>query len=277
MTFKILLASSNLLLFCLGISGQVGMAQSGSGGQQKLRDQAPANSQPESWLVRDPRTGRLYRQHWQTVSTPTTQWHPKAVKQTVYEPQVVTTRIQAQQTVFVPQTRQVLHQRVVGRWNPFRQTAIQYQYRPVTSWVPQTQTVAVPVVSQRWATREETSYQWEPTTKMVPQRQLVSTEVPRPGPSLLAASSAPALINIPILRNQQPARIRRSVNAIARAWQPAYPTSVNASNVTAGSALNPIAQAGAVSYPAPLRTASSTSSSFSRDSMQAGMSATVLR
>ena len=269
-----LLSKLSLIILLGQIAGVASPIQAqNTEGQQTLRQQSAAQSAPpESWLVRDPRTGRLYRQQWQTVSTPTTQWRPKAVKQTVYEPQVVTTTFQTNQTVFVPQTRQVLHQRVVGRWNPFRPTAVQYQYRPVTSWVPQNQTLRIPVATQRWTSREETSYRWEASTKMVPQKQLVSTEIPQPGTNLMAASSAPALINIPILRNQHPAPLRRTANAITRAWQPAYPVPVNPTPPP-----NPIAQAGAASYSAPLRTASSSNGSFSRDSMQAGMSATVLR
>ena len=247
-------------------------AEAQTTGKQNLRAESDSKSKnPESWLVRDPRTGRLYRQYWQTVSTPTTQWHPKAIKETVYEPQYITTSFPSQQTVFVPQTKQVLHQKVVGKWNPFRQTAVQYKYLPVTSWVPRTQTVNVPVTSQRWAAREATTYRWEPQTKLVQQKQLVSTEVPQSN-QVFAASSQPALINFPILKNQQPAPLRRTAAALARAWQPSTPQPVNPPPLP-----NPIAQATAASYSAPMRTAAAPSSSFSRDTMQAGMSATVLR
>lgn len=183
-----------------------------------------------SRLVRDPTSGRLFREDITTVQVPTRSWTQKPVTKTVYQPEWVTSYVDQQQVVYEPRTRTVLRQRVVGVWNPFRQPAVSYEYVPVTEWVPTTKTGKLPVVRQQLVPRQQTVYVPEPTQGTSLRKSVSYTEIPQPGagsqpgvksnavptgvvdprlyatrlnaPSTLASQQQP-LIRIPILAKQK--------------------------------------------------------------------------
>lgn len=90
--------------------------------------------------------------------------------QTVYTQQVTSDLVNHQQLCCVPTTQYVWDSQLRGRWNPFIQPYWTYNLKPVTtwhqqvanvqvpvsrvSWVPQTQTVQVPVTAYRPAEEE---------------------------------------------------------------------------------------------------------------------------
>lgn len=260
----------SLALLC-GSSSFLALVQAQQSAAPPSREKREPNSQA-STLVRNPYSGRLYRQAWVDVPVRSVEWKTKPVSQTVYQPQVVTRQVSTRQTVFVPQTNYVLQQRVRGRWNPFRQTTLTYEYRPVTTWVATTQTMTTPVTTQQWVPQQQTVYVSEPvqTTKMA--KRLVQTEVPQPGVMLASqtASARQPLVRIPLLARQRvlpwPAR---------PAVQTTNPRPIQSGlrQIVSNNAMSNLQSA---SYAAPLRTASN-SRAFSRDAMQSGMAATVLR
>lgn len=234
----------------------------------------PASNQQNgaTWIVRDPRTGRLYQQQLVTANVPTITWESKPVTQTVYEPQVTTKSVATQQTVYTPITQYVLQPKLKGLWNPFRQPVTSYEFQPVTNWIPQTQTINQPVVSQQWVAKQQTVYVPQPVQKIQQQQQLVQTELPQSTlPPAALASRAP-LVTIPILARQR-----------MLPWNPiqtSTPTAAASSMVASASAglrpmTAPVSQLRAPTYTAPLRTAANTMTP--RDSIQSGMSATILR
>ena len=93
--------------------------------------------------------------------------------QTVYTQQITTENLNSQQTVITPVTQYQTVTHLRGRWNPFITPYYTYDVRPVTTWhqsvanvqvpvsrmawVPQTQTVQVPVTTYRTAEVEETT------------------------------------------------------------------------------------------------------------------------
>jgi len=88
-------------------------------------------------------------------------------QQTVYTQQLTTNTLNHQQLYCVPNTTYQWDSRLRGRWNPFMTPYWTYNLRPVTTWntqvanvqipvnqvawVPQTQTVQVPVTAYRTA------------------------------------------------------------------------------------------------------------------------------
>ncbi len=222
-----------------------------------------------SWIARDPMTGRLYQQELVNVSVPTTQWEVKPVPTTVYEPKSVVKTVPSQQTVFTPSTQYVMQPRIRGWWNPLRAPVQTYEFVPVTSWQPQTQTVQNQVATIEWTPRQQVVYVPQPVQKMQTHQQIVSKELPQPTfyqpsgiyppppQSMLAAQPRP-LVTIPILAQQ---RILPSL----------------ASSGFVNSGLRPIANSVAPNYSAPLQTASSSAVANTRDLQQTGMSATILR
>lgn len=262
------------------------------------RAQSPAvtapeqRAQPKERIIYDPATGRRYRQQLVDVQVPTTTWQTKAVPQTFYEPQVSTRYVNVPRTVYVPQQTQVLQSRVVGLWNPFRQPRAAYEYVPVTRWVPRTQNQQVPMTSQNWVAKQRTVYVSEPVQKTKTQQQVVTTELPSVGvpsqtnPTLMYAMQPAPRLRIPILARQQvlpsallPSRppaigypaTQLGVPPTRLAAAPTQPISAGFQPLTA--AANAIT---GNQNRAPLRAASRAPSQV-RDSLQSGMSATVLR
>ncbi|MEC8554995.1 MAG: hypothetical protein VXZ82_08325 [Planctomycetota bacterium] len=249
-------------------------------------------SQPKERIIFDPATGRRYRQQLVDVQVPTTSWQTKAVPQTFYEPQVSTRYVNVPRTVYVPHQTQVLQSRVVGLWNPFRQPRMAYEYVPVTQWVPRTQNQQVPLTSQNWVAIQRTVYVSEPVRKTKTQQQVVTTELPSVGapsltnPTLMYAMQPTPRVRIPLLARQQvlpsallPSRPptigypapQSGASPTRLAAAPAQPLSAGLQPLTA--AANAIT---GNQNRAPLRTASRAPSQM-RDSLQSGMSATVLR
>ncbi len=227
---------------------------------------------PPATLVRDPLTGRLFQQQVVNVQVPTTTWESKPVTQTVYEPRIVTSYVPQSRTVYAAHTQYVLQSRVRGRWNPFRRETLTYRYVPVTTWVPTTQTVSTAVSSQQWVAKQQTVMVAQPVQRMTTQQQVVQTEVPQPGVATLA--SRPRLL---------PARPLARIPLLARQrvlpWAPrstASPTMVASSGLRPIAGTNAVAAIKTANYSAPLRTASNPSLG-SRDAIQSGMAATVLR
>lgn len=261
----------------------------------------PSPQLQEGVVVRDPLSGKLYRQQIVNVSVPTTTWESKPVQETVYERRLMTRFVPSQQIVYEPRTTYVMQARVRGRWNPFRRTTTAYVHRPVTSWVAVSRPVSHPVTTQHWVASQQTVYVPQMVQKNETQQRLVQTELPRTNqpnqmqsfgansrlasanlrsqPAALAGYQRRPLINLPILakqrllpwpaRNQQIAYATPIMRPLSRAAQP---SAFQPSN------LRPIQTGKIAAYSAPLRTASSdTGSSFTRDANQVGMAPTVLR
>lgn len=104
----------------------------------------------------------------QQVREPTTVMQSQ--QQTVYAPQLTTNTVTHQQLYCVPNTTYQWNTTLRGRWNPFVTPYWTYDLRPVTTWstqvanvqiptnqvawVPQTQTVQVPVTAYRTVEKE---------------------------------------------------------------------------------------------------------------------------
>ncbi len=236
-------------------------------------------------------TGRLFQQELVTVSVPTTQWEVKPVTTTVYEPRSIVRSVPSQQTTYTPSTQYVMQPRIRGWWNPLQQPIQSYEFVPVTTWQPLTQTVQNQVATVEWLPKPQVVYVPQAVQKMQTQQQIVSREVPQPAGALPAGTYPPTpltmlaaqpqpLLTIPILARQRilpwPA-INSGVtgNSGISGSYAASPTATMRSAVSSG--LRPISNAVAPTYSAPLRTASIAASAQSRDAFQTGMSATVLR
>ncbi len=273
------------------------------------------NVPPQSWLVRDPTTGRLYQQELVTRTVPTTQWEVRPVPTTVYEPRQVVTSVPTQQVTYTPTTQYVMQARVKGWWNPLAQPVQAYEFVPVTTWQPRTHTVQQPVTSTQWVAKQQTVYVPQAVQRNQTQQQIVSREIPQPyggyptrgyvpgnppalippPATMMAAQQNPMmtrpLISMPLLAGQ-------SSNPWNSAWgsRPNYPAANNyaagggypapgsyptvagvASSGGFSNTLRPITSSFAPTYSAPLQTASSAGSQVARDPTQSGMSATVLR
>lgn len=257
---------------------------------------SPANPSQngKSRIVQDPYTGRTYRQEVVDVKVPTTRWEQKAVTQTYYEPVTTTKYVTTQQVVYVPQQTYALQSYMVGRWNPFRNPALAYYYRPVTNWIPALQNQQVPLTSQNFVPKQRTVYVSQPVQREETTQQIVTTEIPSQGvitpagpnqvqPNVMYASQPAPRVRIPILANQTP------LTSFAANTSSAWNTSRNSlaavtprplANPGVATGLRPIANAAAnyrsTTYSAPMRTASA-AASLGRDPLQSGMSATVLR
>lgn len=283
-----------LAMFSVGLLGAL-LATTGSG-QPPTQSTATPTAQPpstpagagngseqRSWVARDPLTGRLFQQELVTQTVPTTQWEVRPVTTTVYEPRQVVTSVPSQQVTYTPTTQYVMQPRLKGWWNPLQQPVQTYEFVPVTSWQPQTQTVQQPVTTTQWVPRQQVVYVPQAVQRMQTQQQIVSRELPQPSGSYVPSSAAPngynpaayapatmmaaqprPLVTIPLLAQQR-----------ILPWPSGAPA--NAMRNMVGSGLRPISNAVAPTYSAPLQSASSASSQVARDPMQSGMSATILR
>lgn len=296
--------SAVLICVCLATHPASGFAQNshpqGAAADAATNGQAaePAisnggNAEQRSWLVRDPTTGRLFQQELVTRTVATTEWEVRPVPTTVYEPKQVVTTVPRQQVTYTPATEYVMQPRVKGWWNPLQQPVQAYEFVPVTSWQPQTQTVQQPVTTTQWVAKQQMVYLPQPVQRNQTQQQIVSREIPqpsggyppgglpaptRPPATMMAAQQnpmlAPPLFAIPLLARQP-----------SRSWNnTAWPTKVSNPIASSGAVssgfnngLRPIANALAPTYSPALQTASSASSQVARDPTQTGMSATVLR
>lgn len=233
-------------------------------------DDPPTTANP-TWLVRDPLSGRIFRQKLVEVSVPTTRWETKAVKTTVYEPQLVTETVAEQRSIYRPQTDYVMQPRIRGWWNPFRQPVQTYEFVPVTTWRTETQAVRRRVPVQKWVAKEQTVYRLEPVERVETRQQLVMSEVPQHTMGQVGTMLAirPPLVNWPILAQQRmlpwPSGDRLQVPPPSSSPSGLRPIANGMASVVSGS------------YQAPLRSASSSNDSSFRDASQAGMAATVLR
>lgn len=246
--------------------------------------QSKANG-TRSWIARDPFSGRLYQQELVSVSVPTTQWEVKPVSTTVYEPQTVVKSVPTQQTTYTPSTQYVMQPKLRGWWNPLRQPVQAYEYVPVTSWQPQTQTVNQPMTAVEWVPKQQVVYVPQAVQKMQTQQQIVSRELPQspsgvypPANQTMLAAQPQPLVTIPILAQQRvlpwPA-VGSGYSAPATTTTLTTAPSSLRSMVSNG--LRPITNAVTPGYSAPMRTASSAATNSTRDTFQTGMSATVLR
>lgn len=252
---------------------------------EKAAAAADSTSQNRSWIARDPMTGRLFQQEVVSVSIPTTQWEVKPVPTTVYEPLSVVKKVPSQQTTYAPSTQYVMQPKIRGWWNPLRTPVQAYEYVPVTTWKPQTETVEQQVATIQWVPKTQIVYVAQAVQKMQTQQQIVSRELAQPpavlptgvynsSQTMLATQPKP-LLTIPILAQQRmlPWPTANSPATTSSYVNPA--TSGVRSVVSNG--LRPIASALAPTYTAPLQTASSSAATSARDAFQTGMSATVLR
>lgn len=281
------------VVLSIGLTIQLAMAswaqqagESGKAAPENTASSAPKTSENRSWIARDPVTGQLFQQELVIVSVHTTQWEVKPVTTTVYEPQNVVKSVPSQQTTFTPSTQYVMQPRIRGWWNPLRPPVQAYEFVPVTTWQPQTQTVQQQVATVQWVPKAQVVYVPQAVQKMQTQQQIVSRPLPQtpaisptspyvgPPQTTLAAQPKP-LLTIPILAQQRllpwPAN-----HSYASTNSYAGPPTTTIRSVV-GNGLRPIANAIAPTYSAPLQTASSSSAAGARDSFQTGMAATVLR
>lgn len=251
------------------------------------------NAEQRSWLVRDPTTGRLYQQELVTRTVATTQWEVRPVPTTVYEPKQIVTTVPRQQVTYTPATQYVMQPRVKGWWNPLKQPVQAYEFVPVTSWQPQTQTVQQPVTTTQWVAKQQMVYLPQAVQRNQTQQQIVSREIPQPSgsypPGGLPATTRSAATMMAAQRNPMLTRPLFANPLLARqsgtSWNnTAWPTNVSNPITSSGTSsggfnngLRPIANALAPTYSPALQTASSASSPVARDPTQSGMSATVLR
>ncbi len=210
-----------VLSMCVHCAGQTDTTPVPSAEPNATVSSPPGTNAP-SWIVRDPVTGRLFRQSLASVSVPVTRWEAKSVEQTVYEPQVNSAVQQVPQTLFVPRTQVVMQPKLRGWWNPLKPPVTAYEYNPVTHWVPTNQTISQAVPTQQWVPKQQKIVVYQPVQTTEIRQQLVQVELPQPtntSPSSLLPGVQPrsfaANINQPQLRlpnfaTSQQARLARS-------------------------------------------------------------------
>lgn len=280
---------------------------SATNAEQNTNPSLQKAAEPQKWYVRDPATGRVFEQQVISVNVPTTRMEAKTIVQPIYEPRTVIQQQQVPQTVFVPTTQYVMQPRLRGWWNPLKQPVQGYEYVPVTSWTPRTETVTRAVAVQQWTVKAQPLVVYQPVQTSETRQQLVQREVPQ---SSLPASRAPTAL----VQNNQPLvlpAVAPSYNNYAATapilppparkplftvpilaqqrilpWQPLNSTAYNYPAMNSnriGNSLrpaltnNPVTSAIANNYSAPLRTANVTYAGSTRDFTQAGMAPTVLR
>lgn len=259
--------------------------EAGKAAVENTASAAPNTSENRSWIVRDPITGQLFQQELVNVSVPTTQWEVKPVTTTVYEPQNVVKSVPSQQTTFTPSTQYVMQPRIRGWWNPLHPPVQAYEFVPVTTWQPQTQTVQQQIATVQWVPKAQVVYVPQAVQKMQTQQQIVSRALPQrpaisptspyvPPPQTMLAMQPKPLLTIPILAQQ---RLLPWPATNAYAGTSSYAGTPTTTMSVVGKGLRPITNAIAPTYSAPLQTASSSSAASARDSFQTGMAATVLR
>lgn len=222
-------------------------------------------AQQSSWLVRDPATGRIFQQQLVSVSVPRSSWEVRPVQTTVYQPQRVVQTVPSNQTIYTPTTQYVMQPKLRGWWNPWRPPVQAYEYVPITSWQPQTQSVTSQVASIQWVPTQQTVYVPQLVHKLETQQQLVSKEIPQPSAASIARNPVgPGISGLANATNLFGLGLR----PIAA---PAYPSTAYPTQ-SYPTSLYP-----AANYPAPLRTASAATGSTERDPNQIGMAPTILR
>ncbi len=237
----------------------------------------PSATDNRSWIARDPRSGRLYQQQLVTQTVPTTQWEVRPQTTTVYEARQVVKNVPTNQTTYTPTTQYVMQPRLRGWWNPLKAPVQSYEYVPVTTWQPQTQTVEQPVSSVEWVAKQQIVYVHQGVQLMKTQQQIVSRELPQPASSYLPGGSLPLsqpTLAQPLLANQ--GRPLFTIPLLAQQRLLPWPSpTYNPVTAPASFGLRPITRSLAPSYAPPLQASSAVQ--VARDPMQSGMSATVLR
>lgn len=278
-------SKQTLAILLSGLAGMMlgakGVAQSPSAPASQETSSGAATSgsgaEPRSWIVRDPVTGRLYQQELVTRSVPTTVWEVRPVTTTVYEPQQVVSNVPSQQVTYTPTTQYVMQPRLRGWWNPLRQPVQSYEFVPVTSWQPQTQTVQNPQTTTQWVPKQQVVYAPQPVQRLQTQQHIVSRELPQPPAGHIPSAIPSGYATAPMLAAQPRPLVTIPILAQQRMlpWPSGAP--VNAMRSVVGNGLRPINNAARPNYAAPLQTASSASTHTARDPMQSGMAATILR
>lgn len=228
--------------------------------------QVSPQAQSAGRLIHDVSTGRSYREQTISVNVPTTTWETQPMSQTVYAPKYVTSYVPTQNLVYTPRTTYVLQSRVRGRFNPFRQTVLTYEYRPVTNWQPTLLQSNVAVTSQQWVASQQTVMVSKPVQRTETRQQIVYHEVsPQPqNADVTIASRTPAVYTLP---GREP--LLGQGRLLARLGNGGL-RPVSNSTTQLQSNLQ------AANYSAPLRSASRSPQS-ARDPLQAGLNATILR
>jgi len=114
--------------------------------------------------------GVTYREVRRVVQRPVVETRLEQRQQTVYQPQYTTETVPTTRTVHTPVTEYRWEPRWHNTWNPFSSPYVAYHLVPTTRWdtrveqgqqtvtrynvVPQTQTVQVPVTTQRVVNEE---------------------------------------------------------------------------------------------------------------------------
>jgi hypothetical protein len=256
---------------------------------------------PASWVVRDPTTGRLYQQQLANVTVPVTRMQATTVDQLSYELQTQTRVEQVPQTVFKGTTQYVLQPKLRGWWNPMREPVQSYESVPITTWEPQTQMALRPTVVQQWVAKPQKVVVYQPVQTVETRTQVIQTPLPStPGtqpftstgtqPSGLAASipfspsatsmptSGQPLIRLPLLARQRMlpwSSLNPAAPPPAAGLRPIPVPSMTASTpgVSPGSPTTPYPLA-AGTY--PTGSPPTSAENGHRDTLQAGMSPTVL-
>ena len=140
-------------------------------------------------------------------------------QQTVYTQQLTTNTLNQQQLYCVPNTTYQWDSRLRGRWNPFVTPYWTYNLRPVTTWstqvanvqipvnqvawVPQTQTVQVPVTAYRTEEQEVvTRVAMDPTSSR--STTLANAQPLSSGPSATIAARPSGSLGGVALQNDPP-------------------------------------------------------------------------
>ncbi len=197
-----LLCSSTLTAQAVAQNAQ---ASGGSGG----------NTRP-GLFVND-QTGHVYQKVTRTVERPTTETRMETRTETVYTPQVVTTRRPEKRTYYSPVVQYEWEPRWHGTWNPFRQPTL--AYHPVartrwqarsesverterhTQWVAEHRTREVPTLQSRIDRQTVVDYEVVGRLQNTPSRTAVASNG---GANLRPLRSDEAVIGLPASSRRSP-------------------------------------------------------------------------
>lgn len=135
----------------------------------------------------------------QRVAIPETQYQDR--QETVYNAQHLPAMRTETRTTYVPVTQYALESRTYGVW-PFRQPQTVPQWVPRTQWVPQIQTVQIPVQRKQMLPETRTVRAAQTTMRYIDQPRVVERVVMGPGfvpPALDSGRSPQALAAVPSL------------------------------------------------------------------------------
>ncbi len=261
-----------------------------------LRGQT-ASSQPsgapeaKTWYVQDPVTGQVFKQQLIAKQEKVAGWETVPTQKTVYVPTTTWQQTMVPSTQYVPQTTYQLQPKVRGVWNPFRSPTYAWESKPVTQWVPKQ--VSVPQVTPRTAfvPTQQTILEQRPRTRTVRREQLISTPVQRapgqiqqgafrkdasglPTPSRVASNAWQPVSSS--LAQSRPTDSGNRIPAAARTTSPTPVLRPIDPSLSRIAALPINAFAGRRHYAAPMQVASPPAGQ-SRDTIQTGMNATILR